>query len=158
MSRKVPEVIFSATASGGNLIFENSMHLSMYCKEHEGETLFIHIQPDKQLSKKLQMYKYYHKVVLECAVIGYTSAGYPGMDTVKADYLLLAELAKDFIEMPDGKYQPRVMDKRDMTNSRLHKFISDAIFFIENEFDIEVPDSESYKISVGTGRDFKAIN
>lgn len=159
-SRRVPEVIFGATASErfpGTLFWDNNEDLKKYCIEHAGERLFIHIEPMAQVSEKMKQYAFYHKVILPCAVLGYTFAGYEGIDNVKADYLLRAEFAKDYIRKGQD-YIPIVMDKRNMTKARLHKYMSDCIFFIEQELQQLVPDSGDYKISKETGRDFKKVS
>lgn len=156
-SRKVPEVLFSARAIGGKLLFYNPEHLAMYLAEQEGEELIVHAVPAAKLSTKMKMYAYYHKVILNCAMIGYTHAGYSGLDLVKTDYLLRAEFAKGFIQKPNGEYQPIMLDKRGMTKTRLHKYLEDCIFFIETELQVIVPDSENYKANKDSGRNFKTV-
>lgn len=157
-SRKIPEVIFTAKALNGYIVFDNMEELSMYALEHEQEELMVHIIPAAKVSPKLKMYKYYHKVILNCAMIGYTHAGYPNLDLVSTDYLLRAELAKSFVEKPGGEYQPIMLDKRNMTKARLHKYLEDCIFFIETQLQVIVPDSEAYKSGGDTGnRNFKTI-
>lgn len=159
-SRKVPEVIFGAKAGDNypNIIWDNDEDLKKYLTEHAGERLFIHIEPEAQLSEKMQMYAFLHKVIYPCAVIGYTACGYEGVDNVKADFMLRAEFAKDFVKKPNGEYQVIVLDKRNMTNVRLHKFMSDCIFFIENDLQTRVPDSETYKLNKATGNNFEKVD
>lgn len=155
-SRKVPEVIFSAVSRGNALVWHNPDDLERYLIEHRDEELFIHIELAAKLSQKMQMYKFYHRVILQCAVIGYTAVGYEGVDNVKADYLLRSEFAKDFIKGPKG-WEPIILDKRNMTKARLHKYLEDCIFFIENELQQGVPDSEAYKINKATGKNFRPV-
>jgi hypothetical protein len=156
MSKKVPESIFKAFARGGKPVFGPDMN--SYCIEHEGEELFVHVEPAVQLSSKMKLYAFYHVNILECAVIGYTAAGYEGIDKVKADYLLRAEFAKDFIKLPDGSYKPIMLDKKGMTMPRLLKYVQDCIFFIENELQIRVPEAEEFKLKKATGRNFLNID
>lgn len=157
MTKKIPDAIFSAVAANGKLTFVNEEHLKWYMSEHDTEELAVHIMPTVKLSQKLKMYAYYHANVLNCAVLGYTAAGWPGIDNVKADYLLRAEFAKDFIKKPNGDYVPIMIDKRNMTKARLLKFIQDCIFFIESDLGIEVPSTDEYRVKKTTGRIFKEV-
>lgn len=157
MSKKIPEAIFTAKAVNGKIVVSEPDHLNFYAIEHDNEELFVHVEPIVQLPEKMKLYAYYHVNILQCAVIGYTAAGYPGIDTVKADYLLRAEFAKDFIRKPDGSYTAIMLDKRNMTKTRLLKFAQDCIFFIETELGIIVPSSEEFKIKKATGKNFKEI-
>jgi hypothetical protein len=163
MSKKVPEVIFTAEAIMAvsrppYLSFDNPSDLEKYIIEHAGEKLFVHIEPMAQVSEKIKMFAYYHRVILHCAVIGYTAAGWEGIDSVKADFLLRAELAKDHAKDPKGEWIPTILDKRSMTKARLHKFLEDCIFFIENTLQQNIPNSEDYKLFKETGKKFKAVN
>lgn len=156
-SKKVPEIVFSATGTGGKIKWSNPEDLEKYLIEHDGEKLFVHIEPEAQLSEKTAMYAFLHRVVYPCAVIGYTACGYSGIDNVKAEYLLKAEFSKDFIKKPNGEYQVIILDKTKMTKARLHKFMSDCIYFIESELQMTVPDSETYKLNKLNGNNFEKI-
>lgn len=155
-SRKVPEVIFQACGVDGELVFSNPQDLTGFLMEHPEEVLLVHIELEAQTSAKMRMYAYYYRVILPCAVIGYTTAGYEGIDNVHADYLLRAEFAKDYIKKGND-YVPIVLDKRNMTKPRLHKYMSDCIFFIENQLQQRVPDSEEYKINKQHGGNFQTV-
>ncbi len=151
-SKKVPTAIFKAFAKDGRPVFGPDM--DSYCIEHEGEELFVHVEPMVQVPEKMKMYSFWYCNILECAVIGYTAAGYESIDKVTADYLLRAELAKDFVKKPDGSYQVIMLDKKNMTKARLHKLLSDAIFYIESNLDIRVVEAEEYKLKKATGINF----
>ena len=157
MSKKVPEVIMTGTAHQGGIYWHNLEDMVKYCHEHLGEDLFIHIEPMAQVSEKLKMFAFYHKVVLHCAVIGYTGAGYEGIDNVHADYKLRAEFAKDFIKDPKGNWEPIVLQKSGMTKARFHKFLEDCIFFIEQTLQQRIPDSQEYRMFQETGKQFKTV-
>lgn len=152
------EGIFTFLSKDGKLCVTNPEDLRTYCYENDEQELIGEFKPVAKTSPKLRMYAFYHKVILHCAVIGYTYRGWSGIDKVKADYLLRAEFAKDYIQKPDGEYQVIMMDKRGMTKVRLHKYMSDCIFFIEEDLQQRVPDSEAYKLSRDTGRNFTKIN
>lgn len=156
MSQKIPESIFKFKSLSGKPVFDYD-DFNRYLLEHEGEDIIMHCKPEAKTPEKMQLYAFYHSNILNCAVIGYTYRGYTGMDTVKADYLLRAEFAKDFIEKPNGEYQPIMLDKKGMTKARLLKFVQDCIFFIETDLEVEVPSSEEYKLRKATGRNFKTI-
>jgi len=158
MSKKVQESIFPFTCKDGRVVWTYPEDVRKYCIEHEGEEIYAGFDPAVKLSAKMKLYAFYHVNILNCAVIGYTYAGYEGIDKVKADYLLRAEFCKDFIKKPDGTYQPIMLDKRNMTAARLVKFVQDCIMFIEETLQVDVPSSEEYKLSKGTGRSFKNVD
>jgi len=149
------EALFTAMCSKGKLVFYNTYDLERFCLENDGTEMIITIKESSKLSQKLKMYAFYHVAILDCAVRAYTNAGYPGIDKVKADYLLRAEFAKDFIEKPNGEFVPIMIDKRNMSKGRLHKFLSDCLFFLESEFSQEVPNAEEFKLKKATGRNYK---
>ena len=157
MSSKLPEAIFKCTAIDGEPVWA-SEDFRRYLIEHEGEELILHAKPSVKTAEKLKMYAFWHVNILNCAVLGYTYAGYPGMDTVKADYLLRAEFAKDFIQKPDGTYIPIMLEKKSMTKARLLKLLQDAIQFIEQDLQVEVADAQEWKVKKITGRNFKTVN
>lgn len=157
MSSKVPELIFSAKAINKKLLFGSPADIEAYCIEHQDEDLLVHIQPLSKTSPKLKMFAFYYVNILECAVVGYTNAGWESVDKVKADYLLRAELAKDFIKKPNGEYQVIMLDKRNMSKARLLKLLQDSIMFIENDLGVRVGGSDEFKIMKATKRNFKKV-
>lgn len=151
------EAIFSRLCRDGKMITINQEDERNYALEHDGEIIICHYKPAAKTSEKMKMYAYYHSAILDCAVIGFTYIGYEGIDKVKADYLLRAEFAKDFIMRPDGSVQPVMMDKKNMTKARLLKYLQDCIMFIESELQQRVPDSDEYKYKKLTGKSFKPV-
>jgi hypothetical protein len=158
MSSKLPEIFFPCRSESGKLKDLNYDDLDKFLLEHEGEDLFMFLKPVAKASEKMKMYAYYHVNVLKCAVIGYTAAGWEGIDEVKADYLLRAQFAKDFVMNPKKQWEPVVLDKREMTKARLLRYMVDCIFFIEEELKTRVPSSDEYKLKVKTGREFRPVN
>lgn len=157
MSQKIPEAIFKFVCKDGKPLWSNPDDLYKYCIEHDMEEIIMHCKPSAVTAEKLKMHAFYHVNILQCAVIGYTYSGYPGVDAVKADYLLRAEFCKDFVQDNKGGYIPIMLDKRNMTKARLLKFIQDAIFFIEQELQVTVPSAEEWRIKQQTGKNFKEI-
>ena len=157
ITRPCMEAIFKGRSQNGRLVFYNSEDVQKVLDENDGEDIIIEMKPESKTSQKMKMYAFYHGPLLHCAMIRYTFAGWDGIDKVKADYLLRAEFAKDFIKRPDGEYVPIMIDKRKMTKNRLLKYIQDCLLFIEIELKQSVPDSESYKASKGTGHNFKKV-
>lgn len=151
------EAIFRALCKNGKLFFHNSYDVERYCQDNEGEDLIVNMKPMAKTGQKMKMYAFYHGPLLDCALLGYNRQGYEGLDKVKVDYLLRAEFAKDFLLKPNGESIPIMLDKRQMTKDRLTKFITDSIFFIESELEMEIPDSQEYKINKGSSRNFKRI-
>lgn len=151
------EAIFSKVSKDGKLVSLSPDEERKYALEHDGEIIVAHYKPMAKTGEKMRMYAFYHSVMLECAMIGFTYIGYEGIDKVKADYLLRAEFAKDFIVRPDGSTQVIMLDKRNMTKARLLKYLQDCIMFIESELQQNIPDSSEYKLKKLTGRDFKEV-
>lgn len=157
MSKKTHEAIFTGIAHIGGIFWSNMQDLSKFCQENVGEELTITVSLSAKTSKKLKMYAYWHVAILPAAVICFTEAGYTSVDNVKADYMLRAEMARDYAIKPDGDPFIVVMDKRAMTNKRLHKLISDALWFMEEQFGHVVPSAEEWKLARETGINFKPI-
>jgi hypothetical protein len=152
------EAIFKSICKNGKLVDLNPDEERMYALEHEGQEIIKQYKLAARVSEKMRMYSYYHAVVLHCAMMGFTYAGEPGMDKVKADYLLRAEFAKDFIQRKDGTYTPIMIDKSKMSKARLLKFLQDCIFFIETELKFKVPEGSEYRVSKRTGHNFKKVS
>lgn len=154
---KISEAIFKFTAKGGKAIYHNVYDFERFLLENEGLELYTTFKQANKLSEKWKMYNFYHGPLLACAIVGYTKAGYSGIDKVKADYLLRAEFAKDFIIGSGGKTTVIMIDKSTMSKSRLLKLLQDAIFFIEEELQMEVPDSNEWRAKKDTGKNFTTV-
>lgn len=155
---KTSEAIFRATPKDGKLIWHNVYDLERFCTENEAIELTINMKQTSKLSEKIRMFSFLFGPLLECAVIGYTKAGYEGMDKVKARFKLQAELAKgEIYNSKTGKTEIYLLELSTMPKSRLLKFIQDCIFFLEAELQMEVPDSDAYKLKMLTGRDMKTV-
>ena len=151
------EAILTARSNGERLFFYNSKDFAKLLTETAGEDLIISVKPKAKSAEKLRMFAYYHGPVLHCAMMGFTAMGYDGIDKVKAEYLLRAEFAKDFIKKPDGSYQVIMLDRSAMTKARFLKYLQDCLLFIENDLKMNVPDSEEYLVSKATSRNFKKV-
>lgn len=155
---KTSEAIFRATPKNGKLIWHNVYDLERFLSENDGIELIITMKQMAKLSEKIRMYAYLFGPLMECAVIGYTKAGYEGMDKVKARYKLQAEFAKgEIYNKKTGQVEIYLLDLSGMPKSRLLKFIQDCIFFLEAELQMEVPDSDAYKLKKITGKDMKSV-
>jgi hypothetical protein len=150
------EAVFTGTAKDGKIIW-SSDDVEKYFLEHDGLELIAEFKLAARVGPKMKLYSYYHGPLLACAVIGYTYRGYEGIDKVKADYLLRAELAKDFIRKPDGTYEVIMLDKKAMSAHRLLKFVQDCVYYLELELGQTPPDAEEYKVSKIAGRKFKTV-
>jgi len=152
---KITEAIFTFHAKDGKAVYHNVYDYERFLKENEGVELYGTYKQANKLSEKWKMYNYYYGIILQCAILAYTKAGYSGIDKVKADYLLRAEFAKDFIIGPNGKQTVIMLDKSGMTKARLLKLLQDCIQYLEEEFGQECPDSTEWKMKKETGREFK---
>jgi len=151
------EAIFRSLCKDGKIIDLNLEEERMYAIQHDGEEIIKEYRLSSRVGPKMRMYAFYHKVILHLAMIGFTYSGEPGVDKVKADYLLRAEFAKDFILRKDGSYTPIMIDKKDMSRQRLYKFMQDCVFFIESHLQQRVPDADEYRVNKGGKYNFKKV-
>lgn len=149
--------IFFCTPKESSLNWRSPEDIKLLARHFEGKELVAEFKSVPKKGEKIKMYAYYHSTVLTCAVTGYGDAGYEGVDKVKADFMLRAEFAKDFVVGPNKEHIPIVSDKKDMNKERLLKFLVDCIHFIENDLGVIVPDSQEYKMQIITGRKMKAV-
>jgi hypothetical protein len=155
---KTTEAIFRATPKNSKLTWHNIYDLERFLTENEGIELTITMKQTSKLSEKIRMFNFLFGPLLECAVIGYTRAGYEGMDKVKARYKLQAELAKgEIYNAKTGKTEIYLLELSGMSKARLLQFIQDCIFYLEAELQMEVPDSDAYKLKKLTGREMKIV-
>lgn len=159
------EAIFFFQVSDSVNISERIRSLTMqedfykFLSENIEQELRISIIKSNEISKKQQMFDYYHKVVLAVAIQVFSNEGWEGMDKVKADHFLKEHCAKGLIyNYKLDREEIYFEEKSKMSNKRLHKFITDCIIFLEVEKGAKVPDSESYKFEQQTGLSgFKTI-
>jgi hypothetical protein len=154
---KPSETIFHATSKNGKLLFHNIYDSERFLRQYEDLPMIVTMKPFAKTGAKMRMYAFYHGPLLDCAMIGFNNQGYEGIDKVKADYLLRAEFAKDYIKKPNGEYVVHVIDKSNMTKDRFVKYLTDCIMFIEQELQMEIPDSEAYKMKKETGRNYTTV-
>lgn len=152
------EAIFNAKAVNGKLVFDNIEDLYKYCIEQEGIVHNVSLKPIAELSEKTLMFNFLFGPVITCAVNGFTAAGYEGVDKVKARYMLEAEFCKAEIYNSRTKtvdiYTESVAH---MSKKRLHKFITDVLFFLETELGQRVPDAEAFKARLESGRNYESV-
>ena len=151
------KAIFEAMPEHGRLTF-NTKDARDYLLEKEGVPQYITMQDADKISKKLKMYNYLYKVVYPAAVNAFRHHGYEGANTAWVDHKLKSWFAMKSLETKEGEtdeYYPE--DKGSMSKDRLHKYLSDCIFFVEKELDCRVPDATEYKIYQQSGRKYKKI-
>jgi hypothetical protein len=125
----------------------------------QGKEVRMELRPAVKAGTKQAMYDYYHGPFMAIAIQAYTNAGYEGMDEVKCDYMLKAEVAKGTMTTPEGE-EIYLLDKSRMTKERLIKFVNDCIDHLIINLDVpkeNIPDSEMYKNMMSTGHAFKSV-
>jgi hypothetical protein len=153
------KAIFTFHALKGRAYWDNPDDFYKYCMENDEQELYCEIKPLSKLSEKQKLYNYLFGPTMDCAVRGYTAAGWEGIDKVKARYMLQAEFAKEEVYNPKtGKVKVVLEDVASMTKERLLKFVVDILFFLESELEQTVPDSSEWKAKLLSGRDFKKVN
>ena len=128
-----------------------------YLEEHVDKRLIVTIDEEANYPEKERMYAYLMGPVLDCAVQGFSDAGWEGMDKVAAEHQFKEMFAKDYIIDPDGIPSPYLLEKKRMSKDRLLKYIVDILHFLEAELGQEVPDSEAYKMKLETGVEFRKV-
>lgn len=138
------EAIFLFKPTKGKINPYNQYDYERYLLQNEGVELIGHFEEAANSSEKMKMYAYYNGPLLDVAMAGYRRQGYTG-DKVVCDYRLRAELAKKTHINSNGKVEVMVMGQSQMSKKRYHQFICDVIMFIEEELEMEAPDSQTYK-------------
>lgn len=127
-----------------------------YLSENAEVELYVEIKPKAKLSEKQMMYNYYHGVILAVAISALENIGWEGMNKIKADHVLKSQCAVG-IMIKNGREHEYLEDKSRMPKKRLHKFITDCIFFLESELGCKVPSSEPFKNKEKYGYAFKSV-
>jgi hypothetical protein len=138
------EGIFLFRPDKGKINPYNKTDFDRYLLQNEGIELIGHFEESANSSEKMKLYAFFNGPILDCAMIGFRKKGYTG-DKVVCAYRLLAELAKKTVVNPNGKVEVMVMRQSDMSMKRYHQFVSDALLFLEEELEMEVPDAQTYK-------------
>jgi hypothetical protein len=114
-------------------------------KENPGKEMSVTLEVVEDKRNKSNLMEYYHKVILPIARECLTDT-YEIVDDVIADYALKAESAKKIIyNKKTGGEEVFLEDKSKMSKKRLHKFISDSILFLEQNYNARIPDALSWK-------------
>lgn len=136
------------TGIGTNIKWDNPNQAAEYFKTFQHRKLRFIAKPDDKLSAKQRMYDFYHKAILDAAMLAFTAMGWESMDKYKADILLKDECAKDvMVNESTGEEIIFTVDKSTMTKERLHKFLVDCIFFLESQHGIVVLSADEWRES-----------
>jgi len=141
------EAIFHITPKNGKVIPDNRVDYELYLLQNDNEEMIASFKLAAKTSQKMRMYAFLFGVVMDCAVRGYTRKGWEGMDKVKARYKLQAEFCKaEMYNSVTKKTEVYLEELSAMSKTRLWKFIQDCIWYVENNLEEKVPDSEKYKM------------
>ncbi len=153
---KSSEAIFNLTPKNGVLI--PTEDYTKYLLENEGIEQRVNLKQSARISEKERLYNYFFGPVMSTAVIGFTNAGYTGIDKVKARYIIEAEFAKEQVYNPiKDTTMTRTEHVSSMSKGRLLKLVVDTLFFIELELGCAVPDAEQFKMQLKTGKGYNRI-
>jgi len=160
------EVIFKFTPKESHSSKElmedlsSQIDLQTFLRGNIGNSITVTMEVTANISEKRKLYSYYHKVILNVAMQVFTNDGYEAMDKVKADYLLKAECAKDYMyNAKTDREEPYLLDKSRMNKQRLIEYVTACITFLEVEKGARVPDSSSYKMDLRSGIEgFQNVN
>lgn len=119
-----------------------------FIRENLGKEMVVSIKPKIKVAEKQLMYAYYHRVILQCAVVGWTAMGEENMNGAIADYKLKSYCAVSTFINKDNEEEMYLEDKAKMSKDRLTRYLSDCIHFIESKLQTRVPDSQEYKDKV----------
>ena len=152
------EAIFRAVCAKGKFLFFNNFDIERYCVENDGVEVDLSIKHSAKTPEKKRMYNFLHGPLMDSAVRGYTRQGWEGFDKVKARYKLQAEFCKEeMYNSKTGQIEVYLIDLSSMSKARLLKFVQDCMFYIEQELETEVPDSEEWKAKQLSGRNYKQV-
>jgi hypothetical protein len=152
------EALFQLTPEQGKLKIIHGGDLERYLHEKEGIPQIVKLKDYASSTEKERMFSFLFGPCMSCAVDGFTAQGYEGVDKVKARYMLEAEFCKAESYNPKtGKTSVYIEGVSSMGVKRLHKFITDVLFFLETELGQKVPDAEAFKLRVKTGRDYEPV-
>lgn len=150
------EAIFDFKSKDGKLTALNPEGFRKYCLEVNDEIISGEYTIAAQLPEKIRMYRYLMGPLMYCAIEALTAAGYSGIDKVVAEYHMRAQFAKSSYMKPTGEEEVYLLEKKNMSKKRLHKYITDIIFYLETEFGQTVPDAEFYTNKL-TGNTFQSV-
>lgn len=151
------EIILECIPKNGKLIFYNPTNLMKYCLSAEGKEHVMSLKPSNKSSEKQKMQNYLRGPLIDCAIIGFTNAGYWGMDEDSALQELKEMFLTKTIILPDGREKRTPMSIGKINKERLLKFLQDCCFFIESELQQEIPDSVTWREYKITGKNFKSV-
>lgn len=155
---KVQEAIFNITPYGGYIYIDERSDLHKYLLENERVEQVIQLKRADKMTEKERLYAFLFGPLMSVAITGYTNAGYPAVDKVKARFLLEAELSKYEVYSPAaGKTKVYTRSVSDMGAKELLEFIVNVIYFLEAEFKVSCPDAEEYKMRLKAQRELKRI-
>lgn len=151
------EGYFEATPSNGHLS-HHGPDFQKYLLEKDGIRQIVRLKDYAKSTEKERMYAFLFGVTMSCAVQGFSAAGHEGVDKVKARYMLEAMFCKDeSYNAKTGKVTIYTESVSGMSVKRLHKFITDVLFFLETELHQTVPDAEAFKMRMKTGKDYESV-
>lgn len=128
------------------MMFRSQEDIDKYLSCNIGKTVLIEIKPKSKSTEKALMYAYYQKAIIPATILALSNDGFTGVDEVVADAYLKQSIAQLIsINPKTGKTIPYSEDKHTMTKERLHKYISDCIFLLEERHGMQVVDSQEYK-------------
>lgn len=131
---------------GATLYYRNPEDVVKYLNCNLGKIVLVEIKPKSRSTEKALMYAYYQKAVIPATILALVNDGFTGVDEVVADAYLKQSIAQLIsINPKTGKTIPYSEDKHSMTKERLHKYISDCIFLLEERHGMQVVDSQEYK-------------
>lgn len=137
---------FLARSIDGKLVFKNQEQFHKAVLEKSGEEMIVILKDPIRGSEKTKMYAYFHHVVIPIMAKSLTNEGWEGVDDVKAEYVFKTLFAKSIMyNKKTDQEEVFLVEKKSMDISRLHKFLTDCITYLEIEKGIIVPDSSEWK-------------
>lgn len=153
---KTNEALFTILPVNGGMEPSNRDDLRAYLIEQEGIPQTMILKPAVRESEKQRLYAFIYGPLMNAAINGFTSAGFPHVDKVTARYLLEAQLCK--AEVYNGKEVKIYIESiSGMNKQRLLKFATDACLFLEHELKTKPPDSDEWFMRLKSGKNLNRI-
>lgn len=129
----------------GKFNFNNPHHVEMFLRQNEGTPMIATLKEEAVTAEKQRMYAYF-EVVVKPIAMDFFSKEWEGIDEYTAEENLKLLFAKkgEVVSNITGEVKIVLWNKRDMPKARLHKFLTDCIFFLESH-GWTVPEADTYK-------------
>jgi hypothetical protein len=150
--QKAIQFVGEAMTAKGGLQYLYPYEHQRWCLQYPEQRVLVTMQLLSDIPTKMRMFAYLHGPLIDCLMIGYENAGYNELVSSDLYYILKTRYASEPWYNPvTKKEESRIIDFSNPKTpaDRLHKFISDLIWHLEQDLGGEAPNSEEYNMKKG---------